>query len=101
MKAVGVFVEPTTGDDRAVLPDDAHGTIDRHHLAGRLDERPLKRSSAPNRTDVAQIRADDGAGSPHPMTPGAGPLAGEDRSPTRDIARLHRRGVERIHVAQV
>src|SRR3954470_1117530 len=35
------------------------------------------------------------------MTPGARPLAGEDRAATGDVARFDRRGVERIHVAQV
>src|SRR4030095_1661217 len=42
--AGSVLVEAAAIDDGAVLGDEADRSIDRHHLAGRLEKRALKQS---------------------------------------------------------
>ncbi len=101
LKAVGIFVEPPAVDDRAVLGHDAHGTVDRHHLARRVEERALNGAGAADGADVAQVRGDDRPGAADAMTTGAAALAAEDRAPPGRVTGLHRRRVERVHVAKV
>ena len=64
-------------------------------------QRSLQGSGAASRADVAQVGADARSGGADAVTPGAGALAVEDGAPAGGISGLHRRGVERIHVAKV
>src|SRR5436309_3204883 len=41
------------------------------------------------------------SGRADPVAPGAGALADENGAPARDVSGLHRRRVERVHVAEV
>src|SRR4029450_2968075 len=79
LHAVGVLVEPAAIDDSAVLGDEADRSIDRHHLAGWLEERALKGSGAASRADVTEMGSDARSHLSDAVTGGAAPLVSQGR----------------------